>query len=175
MFNRNISFIIFFFVLISATLTQANNKTLYIDMDYIMNNSIAGKSITEQIKKKNKKNIDFFNKQQKNLKSEEEKIIAQKNILDANEYKKKIVLFRKKISEFNKKRKNSANDLNKKRIVAQTSLVNSITPIIADYAKKNGAEIIIDKKNIVIGKVELDITQNILKALDVKIKNIKVK
>jgi outer membrane protein len=174
-FNRNISFIIFFFVLISATLTQANNKTLYIDMDYIMNNSIACKSITEQLKKKNKKNIDFFNKQQKNLKSEEEKIIAQKNILDANEYKKKIVLFRKKISEFNKKRKNSANDLNKKRIVAQTSLVNSITPIIADYAKKNGAEIIIDKKNIVIGKVELDITQNILKALDVKIKNIKVK
>ena len=54
-------------------------------------------------------------------------------------------------------------------------MVNSITPIIADYAKKNGAEIIIDKKNIVIGKVELDITQNILKALDVKIKNIKVK
>ena len=52
MFNRNISFIIFFFVLISATLTQANNKTLYIDMDYIMNNSIAGKSITEQLKKK---------------------------------------------------------------------------------------------------------------------------
>ena len=144
-------------------------------MDYILNNSIAGKSITEQLKKKNKKNIELFNKQQKDLKLEEEKIIAQKNILDENEYKKKIILFRKKISEFNNKRKNSVNDFNKKRIEAQTSLVNSLTPIIANYAKKNAAEIIIDKKNIVIGKVELDITQNILKTLDTKIKTIKVK
>jgi len=54
-------------------------------------------------------------------------------------------------------------------------LINSLTPIIADYAKNNAGAIIIDKKNIVIGKTELDITQIILKTLDTKIKKIKIK
>ena len=144
-------------------------------MDYVMNNSLAGKSITEQLNKINKENIKIFNKKEKNLKTEEAKIIAQKSILAESEYKKKIILFKEKISNFNIERKNLANNFKNKRIKAQTELVNSLTSIIADYAKKNAAEIIIDKKNIVLGKSELDITQNILKTLDTKIKNIKLK
>ena len=175
MFKKKISYLIFFFILLNPTLIQANSKIFYLDMDYVMNNSLAGKSITEQLNKINKENIKIFNKKEKNLKTEEAKIIAQKSILAESEYKKKIILFKEKISNFNIERKNLANNFKNKRIKAQTELVNSLTSIIADYAKKNAAEIIIDKKNIVLGKSELDITQNILKTLDTKIKNIKLK
>jgi outer membrane protein len=174
-FKKKISYLIFFFILLNPTLIQANSKIFYLDMDYVMNNSLAGKSITEQLNKINKENIKIFNKKEKNLKTEEAKIIAQKSILAESEYKKKIILFKEKISNFNIERKNLANNFKNKRIKAQTELVNSLTSIIADYAKKNAAEIIIDKKNIVLGKSELDITQNILKTLDTKIKNIKLK
>jgi len=174
-YKKKVKYLIIFFILLHTTLIQANDKIFYLDMDYIMNNSLAGKSITEQLKKSNKINNDIFKKKEKNLKLEEDKIIAQEKILDENEFKKKIILFKEKISNYNKERKDIINNITKKRIEAQNSLINSLTPIIADYAKNNAGAIIIDKKNIVIGKTELDITQIILKTLDTKIKKIKIK
>lgn len=175
MFKKKIKYLIFFLILLNPCLIHANDKIFYIDIDLILNNSLAGKSITSQLKKINKLNIDIFKKEKENLKSEETTILAQKNILDENEYKKKITLFRKKISGLNEEKKNSMNDFNKKRIKAQSLLINSLTPIIADYAEKNKTAIIIDKKNVIVGKTDLDITQIILKTLDNKIKNIKIK
>ena len=149
MLKKKIKYLIFFLILLNPCLIHANDKIFYIDIDLILNNSLAGKSITSQLKKINKLNIDIFKKEKENLKSEETTILAQKNI--------------------------SMNDFNKKRIKAQSLLINSLTPIIADYAEKNKTAIIIDKKNVIVGKTDLDITQIILKTLDNKIKNIKIK
>ncbi len=173
-YKKKFIYLIFFNILFYICPIQAENKILYIDVDYLMNNSLAGKSITKQLKEKNKKNIDIFKKIEQDLVSEESKIIAQKNILNENEYKKKIKLFKKKISDFNIKKKEALNDFSKKKVEAHTLLINSLNPILANYAKENSTSIIIDKKNIVIGKTELDITENILKILDTKIKNIKL-
>ena len=75
------------------------------------------------------------------------------------------------------------NKLNKKEIinqiarlknVAQRSLTESLTPILADYAKKNSISYIIPKQSIIIGKKELDITSSILEILNSKIKSIEL-
>jgi len=173
--KSKISFLIFFFIIIYTSFAQANNKIYYLDLDYIMNNSLAGKSITAQLEKKSKKDNDIFKKKEITLQNEESKLIAQKNILDENEYKKKIIIFREKIKNFNNERKKSLSDFNNKKIKAQSSLIKTLTIIIKEYAKSNNAAIVIDKKNIVVGKSELDITKLILKTLDNKIKNIKLK
>ena len=54
-------------------------------------------------------------------------------------------------------------------------LINSITPILADYAKKNDISMVISKQNIIMGQIELDITNDILKLINKKITNIKLK
>jgi Skp family chaperone for outer membrane proteins len=174
-YKQKIRYLIIFCIFLYTSFAQANNQTYYLDLDYIMNNSLAGKSITEQLEKKSKKTNDFFKKKENDLKNEESKIVAQKNILDENEYKNKINLFREKISKFNNDRKNSINDFNKKKINAQNSLIKTLVTIVKEYAIANGAAIIVDKKNIVVGKNELDITKIILKTLNSKIKNIKLK
>ena len=69
MFKKKFSYLIFFFILLNPTLIQANSKIFYLDMDYVMNNSLAGKSITEQLNKINKENIKIFNKKEKNFKN----------------------------------------------------------------------------------------------------------
>ena len=43
------------------------------------------------------------------------------------------------------------------------------------YAKDNAIHLILNKKNVIIGKSDLDITQNIMKSLNNKIKDIKLK
>jgi Skp family chaperone for outer membrane proteins len=58
---------------------------------------------------------------------------------------------------------------------AQKKLTNTLTPILANYSAQNSISFIIPKKNIIIGKTELDLTNTILKLLDSKVKSIEIK
>ena len=53
-------------------------------------------------------------------------------------------------------------------------ILKTLSPILTDYSKNNNISIIMDKKNIIIGKTELNITKEILTLLDEKIKKIKL-
>ena len=62
----------------------------YVDLNFIINNSNAGKNIIIKFKKQNEVNINEFKKIEENLKKEKNKLLSQKNILEKNEYQKKI-------------------------------------------------------------------------------------
>ena len=140
-----------------------------------MNNSSAGKSITQQLDTINKSNLKAFNKSEESFKSEETKLLSQKNVLNEKKYKKKFKIFREKLLTYNVKKKKTINEFKKKRINAQNTLTDYLTTILANYSDENSIGIIILKQNIVMGKNELDITSNILKLIDNKIANIKLK
>ena len=53
-------------------------------------------------------------------------------------------------------------------------LLNHINPILAEYSDKNSISLIVDKKSIVLGKTELDITEKIINLLNEKVKEIKL-
>ena len=57
---------------------------------------------------------------------------------------------------------------------AQKNLTDSLSSILAEYAKKNSVAYIIPKENIIIGRAELDVTNAILEILNSKIKNIEL-
>jgi len=173
--KKTLKILILFFIIVNINSVKANEGIFYIDMDFIMNNSLAGKSITDQLKKINKSNLDSFKKTEKNLKLEESKIFAQKNVLEENEYEKKVNLFMKKVSNFKSLRNKKNSELTQKRIEAQNLLINALTPVLANYSKENSISIIIRKKNIIIGKSELDITKIVQKLIDKKLQNINIK
>ena len=62
----------------------------------------------------------------------------------------------------------------KSRVKASTSLISKLTPILEEYSKKNSIRIIVQKKNIVMGKKEDDITKDILELINQKVKSIKI-
>ena len=68
----------------------AAENIVYLDIEKLIHSSQAGKIINENIKKNHKTNLDIFEKKENELKEEESKIIAQKNILNEEEFKKKI-------------------------------------------------------------------------------------
>ena len=63
-------------------------------------------------------------------------------------------------------------EFNSKKIESTKILLSKINPILADYSKKNSIDIIFQKKNIVIGKKNLDITEDIINLLNSKVKKI---
>jgi Skp family chaperone for outer membrane proteins len=147
---------------------------VYLDMKFIMNNSLAGKSIISQLNETQKKLSTEYIEKEKKLKSEEVKLVSQKNILVEEEYLKKVKILREKIQKHNKEKSISSTELNKKRIVAQTKLATAVTEIIANYAKQNSSKLIFKKESIIIGETSLDITEEIVKTLNDKYKKIKI-
>ena len=68
----------------------AAENIVYLDIEKLIHSSQAGKIINKNIKKNHKTNLDIFEKKENELKEEESKIIVQKNILNEEEFKKKI-------------------------------------------------------------------------------------
>tara|TARA_B100000795_G_C22765124_1_gene425363 strand:- start:832 stop:1254 length:423 start_codon:yes stop_codon:yes gene_type:complete len=140
-----------------------------------MSNSLAGKSLYEQLNKYKKTNNEKLIIIEKNLQAEESKISSQKNVLDPKEYIKKINQLKKDISEYQVLRKKTINKNNNNEIKAKSLFFDNLDIILAEYSKINSISIIMYKKNVIIAKTELDITSDILKILNKKIKSIKLK
>ena len=165
--------IIFFFFFIFYFQNVNADRIVYINMEKIMKDSKAGKEIIDKISKSNEKNINKFKKIEEDLKKQEQDLVSKKNVISEDEFKSKLENLKKEIGEYRAKRQNIIQDSTQRRIQASTQFSNQIKPILGDYAAKNNISIIVQKKNIIMGKKELDITADILKIVDEKIKKIK--
>ena len=166
--------LIIFFIFFSKVSISQENKTVYLDLNMIMANSNAGKSINFQLEANHKKNIANFQKLEDELKNEEAKIIAQKSVISKEDFEKKIINLRDKANKYRKERNNSINNLNNQRMEATQKMIALIKPILSEYSDNNSISLIIQKRNIIIGKTSLDITNDILKIVDEKIEKITI-
>ena len=164
-------FVIIIF-LFCNNLSYAENLIVYIDMEKILNESKSGMSINKQLEKIHKMNIKEFKKIEDELKKKEESIIAQKNILSKEDYAKKIKILRDNTNSYRKNRQEKINLLTKKRMESSSKLLNIINPILSDYSKANNISIILQKKNVVLAKTDLNITNKIIDILNSKIESI---
>ncbi len=166
-----ISILLFILILVPG---HSSEKIVYLDVEKIMQQSIAGKSIIAQLKKRRDASISKFKKKEKDIIDKEKKLIAQKNVLSKEEFETKIIELRKEISNYQKERNKTSNEIARSRVKASTKLISKLTPILEEYSKENSIRIIVQKKNIVIGKKEDDITKDILELVNQKVKNIKL-
>ena len=172
MFKR--LFIVNIFILFFLSSYAEEQKIVYLNVDKIMQQSTAGKSIKNQLDKLFNKNLEKFKKNDEILKNKEKKIIAQKNILSQEDFQKELKSLRTEIINFQKEQVKARDDINKLRIEATNKLILKLSPILEEYAKKNSISLILQKKNIVMGRKEIEITNEILEITNNKIKNIKI-
>ena len=163
---------ILFFIVLSMSYANANQKIVFIDIQKILTESISGKYLNSNISKLQDKKIIEFKKDKVNFQNEEKKLIGKKNILEKSKFEEQVNILRTEIITFNNKKKKFSENLNKKRLNGTNKILNTLNPILQDYASKNSISIILQKKNILLGENSIDITQDIIKLLDNKIKKI---
>ncbi len=164
---------LFFFNLISISTLKADNLAIvFIDVQKILNESASGKKVQKLISDKVNKNLKIFEKKEKELKDEENEIVNQKNILSKEELDNKVVKFRKEVQNFRNKKKEFDNEIKKERLKSVNKMVLRLNEILADYASEKSIGLIVQKKNIIIGKSDLDITNDILIIFNSKVKSI---
>tara|TARA_Y100000817_G_scaffold301450_1_gene281446 strand:- start:809 stop:1306 length:498 start_codon:yes stop_codon:yes gene_type:complete len=161
-------YIIFFCFL--STFAIAEQKIAYIDMQKILNTSAVGQDINKEIEKKIGQENKKYNSIEEKLKKEEKDLSQKKNILSEEEFKTQLIELRKKVSKYNNDKNNSLNKLNKLKIDKTANLISKVNPIIANYASKKNISIIIRKDSMIMGKTELDISNDIIKIINKEIK-----
>ena len=165
---------VIFLITFCITLSKAEDKIVlaYIDMEKVFNESLAGKSLINQLEIIHKENLKEFEKIEKDLKNKEDSILSQKNIISEDEYDKKVFLLKKEIDSYKNIRKEKINFVSKKKVDGTKKLLKEINPILADFSKKKDISVIMRKKDIVIAKTNLDITNEIIELVNSKVKEI---
>ena len=158
-------FIFVFFITIFE-ISYAENKIAYIDINFILNNSIAGQSITEHIKKIKDDKVNQFRLTEQKLSKKEQDLIKKKNIIDKDEFDKEVKILKEEIDKYRKEKKIFNDEIDKKKIKYTKIILNSLNPIISKYVEVNSITIVLPKKSIVIAKKDLNITNQVMDLLN---------
>ena len=161
--------LIFFF---QSNIAISDEKIAYIDLSYIINNSISGKSINTFINNIEQKKSNYFKEIENKIKDDENNLISKKNILNKKIYNEEVEKIKIRINNYKLERKNFNKSLDDSKIKYTNKLLEILNPIISEYVEKNSINMVLPKKIVIIGKKKLDITLPILLELDSSIKEI---
>ena len=146
----------------------------FLDFKYILNESTAGKKAQSFLRNKLDNGIKNLQKKEKDIQSEEKKLIEQKKIIAPEEYKKSVQSLRTKVSSLQKERKSLLETVAKQRNLARKKLLDNLNPIVKNYMEEKKIRIVLDKKSLLLADEKLDITNDILGLLNKKLTSIKL-
>tara|TARA_B100001057_G_C22847247_1_gene949565 strand:+ start:347 stop:853 length:507 start_codon:yes stop_codon:yes gene_type:complete len=164
---KKITQILFLFLLYINT-AYSNDSIAFIDMDFIIRNSNIGKIVLKKIEDQNNKNISILKKNDEILKDIEKNIIGKKNVISKEVFDKEVVIFREKVHNFQLEKDKIVNDFNNFKRNELENVFKKINPIINTYVEKNSIDLLLEKKNILIGRKDLNLTNKILEEINSK-------
>jgi len=165
------SSILFFFLF--SSISQSNETIKFIDINYIVNNSDAGKALNKIIESKTKTIENDIKILAKKLEDKKNKIVSQKNILKKEEFDKLVLNYEKELKSFNDFRNKKNEEFNRFRIESSKKILDLLNPIITSFLKNKSIKILLQKEKILFADDELDITKEILELFNKKHKKIK--
>ncbi len=165
--NKKITgLIVVILIFFSGFTASAEEKIAFIDLNFVYSNSKIGKKIITEIGNKRKNlNKDFKDFQNK-LNKEKDKLIAQKNVLAEDEYKKKVVALEEDLKKYNEIISKKNKDLIDYQNKSKNEFVKKLQSTLQKYAKENSISMILRKEQILIGSNKLDVTKDILELVN---------
>jgi len=167
------STLVIFLMLINQAFSEP--KIAFIDMDRIISSSKSGSSILKQLTVLNNKNLKFLKNEEKKFKEKETKLISQKNIISETDFENKVNELKSEIKNYNQTRTKMLTDFNKLKIDNTNNFLKLINPILVKFSDDKEIVIILQKKNLVVAKTQLDITNEVIKIINAEVKEFKIK
>ena len=167
LFKKIILVICIFFINFGA---ESNEKIAFINIEYLFENSNIGKTVINNLKENKSKNLELIKIKETELINEENEIKKTQNIISKDELSKKISSFRKNVEIYNKEKDEILKKFKKIENDELNIFFKKINPILQDYMNKESIDLLFEKKNIFIGRSTSDITQAILKIINIELK-----
>ena len=116
--------------------------------------------------KKNTENMNIIKSKEEILKNEEEDLIKQKNIISSEAYNEKVKNLQNKIKIFRSEKNQLVKEFKKNRESKINDFIKIVDNILGEYVKVNSIDLVLNKKDIIMGKNSYNITQEILKKVN---------
>ena len=157
---KKLIFIVVIFTIFSSI--SYSKESYYIDIDFILNNSILGKKIIKKLNLIKNKDLLELEKNENKLRDLEKEISNMKNILSKEELDAKISNLKKNIKLYREEKNKRSNNFKSLRSKELSIFLEKIRPFIEEFMKKNSIAIVFEKKNIFIAQSKYDITLQII-------------
>lgn len=157
---------ILIFILLNILTLNSKAEIVYIDINFILNSSDVGKNLNTYLETVKNQNLLKYEEIENDLVNKEKSLIAQQNILDKEQFQKKLKELTSEVQKYRSDKKVSLEELNNIKINKTKEILLALNPIITKYVDENSISIVIPKKNIFVGRKNLDITNQIIKLLN---------
>jgi len=166
---KKIILIILFLIPIFITNSYSQN-VVYANLNEIIKSSNVGSKIIDHYSKINEKLIKDIKIKEKEIKEKEKLLISQKNILQPEEYTNKLNSLKKEINIFNNQSNEQLKNLKNEKESKTRNFMSQINLILKEFAEQNKIDIILNSNQILIGKSNIDVTDEILTIVNKNIK-----
>ena len=154
--------------------TKAAVSIAIIDINGVLEQSIAIKKIREIIDEENQKFLASTEEEQQSLRSEELELEAQRDILSEAEFNLRLKKFQDRVAVLQQKLQLQRREFDASLQQANEQLRKLLYQIITDITKENGYTLVIQKQNIVLYDLSIDISDEALSRLNERTKDMTV-
>lgn len=180
MFHRNFVIALFAALLVLSP-AHANaadaGKIAVVDVEKILAESKAAQSLQAQLQTKKGAFQKEFAAKEKELLAAKTALITEQETKKATkeEFEKKVKAFDAKVDQARKESQKSRAALDTALSKSMSELRKSIVEATAKVANEKGYEIVLTRESVLIAEKALEITDDVLKALDAKVTTIPLK
>ena len=140
----------------------------------LMRDSIAAKQIRADIEKIRTRYKTSFQDLEKELEAEREKLLASKETLSQEAYDKRRRAFQDKLISAQRRAQDRSRQLDDLFAEAMKKVQAALVPILEDYIKNHGLNIVVDETHVYLGAKTLDITDVVMVELNKKLTRVPI-
>jgi Skp family chaperone for outer membrane proteins len=145
-----------------------------VDVEKVLRESKAGKSIKAQYDKQRDAFKAEVNKQLKAFRDQEKKLLAQKDKLSPEEFNKKTADLNNQGKETEATLAQRERQLDENTSKAQATIFENLRVVTRDVAAARGMTLVVTKTAALVYSPSYEITAEVLKALDAKLPSVKL-
>lgn len=160
---------------VPAFAEDAKPMIAVVNIQQVMKDSTAAKSVREQLEGKQKAFQSDITKKEEALKKEDQELGKQKGVLAKDAFEEKARAFRTKATEVQKEVQSKKALLDNAFERSLGDIQKATTDIIAELAKEKGFLMAVPTSQILYADTKLDISEEVLKRLNSKLPKLDVK
>lgn len=167
--------LIWFLCLGNATSAWAEGSIAVVDVLRVLTQSSAAVSVQEQREDLREKFLDEISKTEQILSQEEKDLVDESSRLPQEQYAKKRLIYEQKLNDTRKLAQSRKHALEEASNEAMNDLREQLYLVVQEIANEKGYSLVISNQNVIAGEKSLDITEETLRRLNLRVKEIPLK
>jgi Skp family chaperone for outer membrane proteins len=156
----------------AQTAAPAHGSILVVDVERLLRDSRAAKSIQQQVEQQRGSYTKDLSKQENDIRAAREELERQRTILSEQAFAGKVQEFQQKVNELRENASNKSQVLQRGSNAAFAQVLKGVEQVVIEIASERKASLVVAKNNVVVVDPSLEITEETLRRLDQRLPSV---